>query len=378
MIIRFSYYETCFNGSLQLQPISQGELCYNVVRQRQYRDGWPRLASPDWKFTKLYQMVTLRHCQTTVHLNYLSIISSYRNISRLRKGQWVRWGVSYSIISTNSISRRLFRSHPVIVVICLWADITVILWHKSSEHNCWKTSLAEVLLCSSLDTQWTILYNKTQGERATMVEPEGDVGGRSRSVSRCESRSQSRRSSVMSDWSEEDLDCSWRVWRSSRRRWEMSSSGLKYFPLLSSARDGSPVWWASPERTTESRVWGTCPGPSPGWARSSRTSVRARWWGGAGLGSPATPAGETGLDLTWLDCVLPPGQPRQGPAEDVGGPRHQAQSPVQASHHVCRLHQDTGGSLSRNIRNTTSPRIKVLFDLKTIFNSNLMFSAGGL
>ena len=137
-----------------------------------------------------------------------------------------------------------------------------------------------------------------------MVEPEGDVGGRSRSVSRCESRSQSRRSSVMSDWSEEDLDCSWRVWRSSRRRWEMSSSGLKYFPLLSSVRDGSPVWWASPERTTESRVWGTCPGPSPGWARSSRTSVRARWWGGAGLGSPATPAGETGLDLTGLDLIV--------------------------------------------------------------------------
>ena len=69
-----------------------------------------------------------------------------------------------------------------------------------------------------------------------MVEPELDLGPRSRSVSRCESRSQSRRSSVMSVRSEDDLDCSWRVWRSSRRRLSMSSCfeiffGLKNFPL---------------------------------------------------------------------------------------------------------------------------------------------------
>ena len=143
-----------------------------------------------------------------------------------------------------------------------------------------------------------------------MVEPELDLGPRSRSVSRCESRSQSRRSSVMSVRSEDDLDCSWRVWRSSRRRLSTNVVLLwnifwfkKFSTLLSSVRGGSPVWWASPERTMEWRVWGTCPGPSQGWAGSWARSVRPRWCG-AGLFCPTTPAGQSTWLYTWRHSVL--------------------------------------------------------------------------
>ena len=56
------------------------------------------------------------------------------------------------------------------------------------------------------------------GRRRSVLDQESEFGGRKGSISRSDVPSLSRRSSVMSLASQEDLDCSWRVWRSSRRR----------------------------------------------------------------------------------------------------------------------------------------------------------------
>ena len=182
-----------------------------------------------------------------------------------------------------------------------------------------------------------------------MVEPELDLGPRSRSVSRCESRSQSRRSSVMSVRSEDDLDCSWRVWRSSRRRLSINVVllwniflfwNIFHFTVLSERRKSSVVSISGEDHGVKSvgnmsrsisrlgRILGEV---------SETKVVRGRTF----LSNNSSRS----VDLTLHLTSFCPSQPRQGPPEDAGGPRYQAQPQVWASHHVCRLHQDTGGPL---------------------------------
>ena len=64
----------------------------------------------------------------------------------------------------------------------------------------------------------SVMEPELGGRRRSVMEPEPELGGRKRSISRNDIPSLSRRSSVMSLASQDELDCSWRVWRSSRRR----------------------------------------------------------------------------------------------------------------------------------------------------------------
>ena len=140
-----------------------------------------------------------------------------------------------------------------------------------------------------------------------MVEQEEDVGSRSRSVSRCESRSQSRsqsrRSSVMSVRSEDDLDCSWRVWRSSRRRLSIMSSWFEIFSIF------YPKWEAEVQRGEHLRR-----GPRSEECRqhvqvhleAGQDPRRPQWdQGGSGQDLSVQQLQQVGrLDLTLRDSVL--------------------------------------------------------------------------